>query len=95
MAEDDWKKAFIASAARAQVAIYFMRCLQLAELNMLDDAEHYLSGGRWRASVDLTGVPPKVVDVTESLCARALGLIEYDDPRAVADAIVQILDLWQ
>jgi hypothetical protein len=95
VAHTDWKTTFVTSATRSQVVSHFMGCLRFVEGQMLDDAERCLSHRHWRAEVDLTGVPLDVVDATDSLCARAVGLIEYGDAARIADIIVRILELWQ
>jgi hypothetical protein len=90
----DWSKSYRGAAARAEIGAYFDNCRRLLDDRRIDDAEHSLSRGRWRAAVDLSGVPSAVIDSTDGLCADAIGLCEYGDPGAIDGVLLKILDLW-
>ena len=64
---EQWKKTFLAAAARAEVDAYFTHCVGLLEAGELDEAEHKLSRSRWRAKVELSAVPDAIVNATDSI----------------------------
>jgi hypothetical protein len=94
MNRPDWKTTFIAAAARFKVASHFLRCLRLIDAGMLEEAERCMARDAWRKGVDLTGVPPEVVEKTEALCSRARGGMEHGNAEALGETVDEIVDLW-
>jgi hypothetical protein len=92
--QQDWKTTFITSGARHHVVSHFVRCLRLIDARMLEEARLYLRRDAWRTGLDLTGVPPHVLDRTEDLRLMAHGLIDQSNGEPVSEVVDEIIDLW-
>jgi hypothetical protein len=92
--QQDWKTTFIAAAARHHAASHFSRCLRLLDARMLEEAKLCLARDAWRTGLDLTGVPPAVLDRTEELRRTALDLLGRGDTEPVGDMVDELVDLW-
>jgi hypothetical protein len=92
--QQDWKTTFIAGAARHHVAAHFFRCLRLLDARMLEEAKLCLARDAWRFGIDLTGVPPDILDRTENLRRTARSLLDQGNAEPVGDMVNEIVDLW-
>lgn len=96
IAPANWRRAYLASPAAKHIRAYLDTVLHDLEGAQIMRAITLLTGWRWRDDLDLSEIPPRVLEVTARKVREAHGyLVEADpDVTSAKDALMDARALW-